>query len=184
MEFINYYDFFLKIDDDDPFSKSVCRSCVDRVVGFDEFYKIVAENQKTLRNIQPIIIFRDEALDKITHSTTIEEYAIMEEANPDDCSTDSLPNQNKNASEIDTPAEEYDNTSYSTVETEDENDNNDMDTEYPTNDLNDSALKRKISGAQEFPTELVRNNKLIFRGQELINLIQKFYTLNCDQCPR
>lgn len=157
---------------------------MDRVVEFDEFYEIVFENQKSLRNIQPIIIFRDESSNKITHSTTIGEFAIMEEANSDDCFKDSLPYQNINASEMDTPTEEHDNMSCSTVETEDENDNNDIDAEYPTNALNDSDVNRKITGSQEFPAELVRDNKLIFRGQELINLIQKFYTLCCDQCPR
>lgn len=182
MEFINNYDFFLKIDDDDPFSKSVCRACVDRVVGFDEFYKIVLENQKSLRNMQPTIIFRDDASDKITDSTSIEEYAIMEEAKPVDGLKNPLPNQNINASEMDTPADELDTMSCSSVETETDA-NNDIDAEHPTNTLNDSELKRKISGSQEFPTELIRDNKLIFHGRELMNLIEKFYTLSCDQCP-
>lgn len=162
----------MKIDDEDPCYKNVCRSCVDRVIGFDKFYKIVAENQKCLRNI-----FRDETSDKIMHSTTM--------AKSDDCSKNVLlPNPNINASEMVTPPDEHDIRSCSSIETEDENDNDNMDAEYPTNSLNDSDLKHKISGSEQFPTELVRDNKLIFRGQELIALIQKFYTLSCDQCPK
>lgn len=174
--------FFLKIDNDEF---DVCQSCVDRVVGFDEFYKIVTENQKHLRNIQPVIILNDETSDKITHSTTIGQYAIMDDGHPDDCLKDSLSNNNINASEMDTATDVDDSMSCNTVETEGENDDNDNNyIQYSANAPNDFNLKLKISGSREFPTELVRNNKLIYRGQALINLIQTFYTLSCDQCSR
>lgn len=57
--------------------------------------------------------------------------------------------------------------------------------EDPTDDQTENDnfdTNHKPDEFQDFPTELIRDSKLIVKGQQLLDLIAKFYTLKCDQC--
>lgn len=53
---VNYVCFYIhsyQIEDDDPYPKSVCRLCVERLQQFNEFYLEVAQNQEILQISAP-----------------------------------------------------------------------------------------------------------------------------------
>lgn len=54
--------FPFQIEDDDPFPKSVCQRCIDRLRQFHDFYLEVAQNQEILQFSAPNVIFDEQQL--------------------------------------------------------------------------------------------------------------------------
>lgn len=61
-----------------------------------------------------------------------------------------------------------------------DSDSSDFIDDLPFNDDNLFESHEKFAG---FPRIIVKNSKLIVRGTPLLELIEKFYQLECDLCP-
>lgn len=69
-------------------------------------------------------------------------------------------------------------------EDDDENEYEDCEdndcSKYTKNDIDESNMNHVRFS--EFPTVMINDSKLIFKGKELLELMTKFYKLECDRC--
>lgn len=54
--------------------------------------------------------------------------------------------------------------------------------EFPTDESETDDFSKQISN--DFPKEIIKNGTLMFRGKKLMSLINKFYSLECEQCDK
>lgn len=60
-----------------------------------------------------------------------------------------------------------------------DNDDQYNDNESGTNKISD--LNRRLD-FRDFPTKLIEDTKLLYKGQDLLKMISKFYQLECELC--
>lgn len=72
-----------------------------------------------------------------------------------------------------------------TIDVNGESDNEDVDMENEQIvDNNSTAANHNVQQKvyENFPSKLIEDGKLLYKGRELLNMITKFYRLECDQC--
>lgn len=172
---------YLQINQNARIINTICHKCFHQINEFHEFYQKINENNKYIlenSNIeQRIVIVKSQLIDDAAQQYDVIEIPCTNAENNEIIETNLtsqiiFENNEQYDSHIVELTEEIDD---EIDELNDDKDHDNVESIEFIETINEEKLNK-------FPREIIKDSKLLIHGKELIQLISKFYRLECDAC--
>lgn len=152
--------------------KTVCQQCTNVIQTFNKFCIEVEHHQNQLK----LSLLQGGNNEVQTVETSNDSHQLSSEINSKCIGNVMIASQ--------TRSESNENINGVDLSESDDSDNNIEDENGDEYQIRDEHLvtKNVNTECKDFPTKLIEGCKLLFKGQELLEIISKFYRLDCDQC--
>lgn len=198
------------MDGNDSLPQTICQPCINRIQSFDKFCNEVSHNQELLRSSKlknqndstsliqlssqnipftnetgTFIITVANTNDIIELTKKPNEKNFIEIVNKEQIICHKTQSIKSNAIDIE---QEFDNLASKDivaelrVESENEIGYNEDEDDDGVEDLSSSYVVSTHAQYKNFPTKILDGCKLLYKGYDLLNMISRFYRLECDQC--
>lgn len=178
----------VQVSSDDRIISNVCRKCVDRVEDFHQFYVRTAQNQQLLSSSQAIIHESDaDKMEKTIvivgseHSALIEiPFSHLSQHQTVEVISDEIIQMEQISVQTVSAMDNFDS-HFEEINEEYCDDGEEVDEREVEAD-NCEEIELDEQKFSEFPECLIKDAKLIVHGKELVELMSRFYRLECDIC--